>query len=260
MANIAAENIDVSYTNHKIIDNICIDIVEGKITAIVGPNGSGKSTLLKTLSGSIKPISGSVTINNLPIESIHKKELAKILSSLPQTPETPKDMTVIQLISYGRYAHQSLFKSNKTEDKKYVDWALQVTNLTHLANKTMDELSGGQRQRAWIALSLAQNSNCLFLDELTTYLDIRHQIEILSLLKELNTKQNKTILMVLHDLNHAIHYADYIAIVEKGKIRAYDTTENILKNKILEDVFKVKFRIFYDDNNLPFIISNELSS
>lgn len=258
MANVSLQRLDVSYSSHKIICNANINFIKGKITSIVGPNGSGKSTLLKAISGSISKDKGNVLIDGKAIEKYHRKELAKKIAILPQTPETPKDITVKQLVSYGRYAHQSLFHQNKSEDSKKIEWALSVTHLDTLANKTVGELSGGQRQRAWIAMSLAQNSNCLFLDELTTYLDIRHQIEILNLLKNLNEAEEKTIIMVLHDINHALHFSDYIAVVKEGKIACYETVEKIIQSKILDDVFKVNFKVLYDEKCKPFIFTNEL--
>ena len=134
-----------------------------------------------------------------------------------------------------------------------VEWALKVTGLKELSEHFMDELSGGQKQRAWIAMSIAQNSDCLFLDELTTYLDIKHQLEILELLKNLNKKEKKTIIMVHHDLNHALRYSDYIVIIKKGKIIAHENIENIIKHKILNDVFQVNFKILRDEKNNPII-------
>ncbi|KAB8033670.1 ABC transporter ATP-binding protein [Fluviispira multicolorata] len=258
MACISVQGLTASYSKSKILDNIDLEFIQKKVTAIVGPNGSGKSTLLKAIAGSMKPDQGIVHINGQNMHSLKKKELAKILAFLPQSPETPKDITIEQLVSYGRYSHQNLFKNTKFEDKKIIDWALQATDLIQLSQSSMSELSGGQRQRAWIAMALAQNSDCLFLDEVTTYLDIRHQIEILNLLKSLNQEKSKTIIMVLHDINHALHYSDYIVVVKNGKIFAHDCIESIVENKVLENVFKVKFKVLYDENKKPFIVSNEL--
>ncbi|WP_186644084.1 ABC transporter ATP-binding protein [Fluviispira vulneris] len=258
MACISVQGLTASYAKVKILQQIDVEFFQNKVTSIVGPNGSGKSTLLKTIAGSLKPESGTIHINDRLIQDFKRKELAKILAFLPQSPETPKDITVEQLVTYGRYSHQAIFKNTKCEDKKIIDWALSATNLKQLAQTSISDLSGGQRQRAWIAMSLAQNSDCLFLDEVTTYLDIRHQIEILNLLKKLNTESAKTIIMVLHDINHALHYSDYIVVVKNGKIYAHDSIESILENKILESAFKVKFKVLYDENKKPFIVCNEL--
>ncbi|BBH53034.1 ABC transporter ATP-binding protein [Fluviispira sanaruensis] len=258
MACISVQGLTAAYEKVKILQQIDLEFFQNKVTSIVGPNGSGKSTLLKTIAGSLKPESGTIHINNRLMQDFKKKELAKILAFLPQSPETPKDITVEQLVAYGRYSHQAIFKNTKYEDKKIIDWALSATNLMQMAQASISDLSGGQRQRAWIAMALAQNSDCLFLDEVTTYLDIRHQIEILNLLKKLNKKSAKTIIMVLHDINHALHYSDYIVVVKNGKIYAHESIESILENKVLESAFKVKFKVLYDENKKPFIVCNEL--
>ncbi len=256
MIDISLQNLNISYGKEDIISNVNLTFIKEKMTSIIGPNGSGKSTLLKAISGIIKTNQGKILINHKLINSYNKKNLAQKISSLPQSPESPKDITVRQLVSYGRYAYQSLFKKNKIENEKMVEWALKVTGLNELSEHYMDELSGGQKQRAWIAMSIAQNSDCLFLDELTTYLDIKHQLEILELLKNLNKKEKKTIIMVHHDLNHAIRYSDYIVIIKKGKIIAHENIETIIKNKVLNDVFQVNFKILRDEKNNPIIFSD----
>lgn len=258
MIDITAKNITIKYSKQTILDDLSLKLMDGKITAILGPNGSGKSTLLKTLVGLTPHNSGHVIINNQNITSINKKELAKILSILPQSPDSPYDISIKQLVSYGRHAHSSLFKNTKNDDDFYINWALETTNLSQLANRSLNELSGGQRQRAWIAMSLAQNSKYLFLDEPTTYLDIRYQFEVMSLLKNLNKNQNKTIIMVLHELQNAINYADQIIILDQGKIIANDATENILGTTVLEDVFKIKIkRVFDDEHKLHTVICDQ---
>lgn len=254
MIEIQAQNITVKYSKKVIIDKLNVKLQKGKVTAILGPNGSGKSTLLKTLVGLIPHQKGEIIINNKNLGGFNKIELARILSILSQSPDSPHDITVKQLVSYGRYAHNSWFKNSKKEDSFYVDWALDVTNLTEFSDSYLYELSGGQKQRVWIAMSLAQNSTYLFLDEPTTYLDIHYQFEILSLLRNLNQNQNKTIIMVLHELQNAIQYADHIIVLDKGNIVANDTTKNVLDSKILEDVFKVKIKKVYDKNNYEHII------
>ena len=246
------------YAQKNIVSNVNLNFHKGKVTSIIGPNGSGKSTILKAITGNIKNTCGDIFLNGELIKNFKKKQLAKMLSILPQSPENPIDITVKQLVSYGRYSYQTTFRNNKIEDEKRIEWALNVTNLSSHRNATMDELSGGQRQRAWIAMSLAQNSDCLFLDELTTYLDIRNQIEILDLLKNLNTKENKTIIMVLHDLNHAIHYSDYIVIVKNGQVVIHDSVKNILHSHILDEIFNVKFKILYDEKRNPYVFSDGL--
>ncbi|MDD3265865.1 MAG: ABC transporter ATP-binding protein [Burkholderiales bacterium] len=254
MVEIQTQDITVKYSKQVILDKLNIKLQQGKITAILGPNGSGKSTLLKTLVGLVPHQEGKIIINDKKLANFPKIELAKILSILPQSPDSPNDITVKQLVSYGRHAHSSWFKKTKKDDNFYVDWALDATNLTQLSDNYIYELSGGQKQRSWIAMSLAQNSNYLFLDEPTTYLDIHYQFEILSLLRDLNKKQNKTIIMVLHELQNAIQYADHIIVLDKGSVVADDTTKNVLASKILDDVFKVRIKQVHDENNQSHIV------
>ncbi|TXI92978.1 MAG: ABC transporter ATP-binding protein [Neisseriales bacterium] len=251
-----ANQISVKYQRQDILDKLNINLIDGKITAILGPNGSGKSTLLKALSGLIPCHSGKVMINDKSLSHINRTDLAKLLSILPQSPEAPTDITVNQLVSYGRYAYSSWFNKNKKEDNKQVKWALAVTNLTELAESFLHELSGGERQRVWIAMSLAQNSDYLFLDEPTTYLDIRFQFEIMQLVKNLNQQQGKTIVMVLHEIQHALNYADYILLLNQGKIHSYAPVEEIIHSGAIEEVFKIRIKQFTENAENHFIICN----
>lgn len=255
--NFEARGISATYGQQEIFSNLSFKLMDGKITAILGPNGSGKSTLLKALAGLINCSSGQVLINNQDIKQFGRKDLAKLLSILPQAPESPGDITVSQLVQHGRYAYSSWLNNNKKDDSKQVKWALSITNLTSLADKSMYELSGGERQRVWIAMSLAQNSKYLFLDEPTTYLDIRFQFEILNLLKNLNSTQNKTIVMVVHEIQHALSYADYILLINEGRIYAHATTKEIIDSGAIEEIFKIKIKQIKDDSNHHFVICNQ---
>lgn len=251
-----ANEISVKYQRQDILNKLNIKLIDGKITAILGPNGSGKSTLLKALSGLIPCHSGNILINDQNISHINRTDLAKLLSILPQSPEAPADITVSQLVSYGRYAYSSLFNKNKKEDHRQVKWALAVTNLTELTDSFMHELSGGERQRVWIAMSLAQNSNYLFLDEPTTYLDIRFQFEIMQLIRNLNQQQGKTIVMVLHEIQHALNYADYILLLNQGKVHSYAPVEEMILSGAIEEVFKIRIKQFTEDGENHFTICN----
>lgn len=251
MTSIEAKKISFSYSKKKLINQIQLSIHSGKMISIVGPNGSGKSTLLKLLSGALELQSGNISVDKINLQTIKRKELAKKIAFLSQAPEAPADLTVQQLVYYGRYAYQSFFNFDKSTDQKFVDWALTVTGMSEFSEHFVNELSGGQRQRVWIAMALAQNSDCLFLDELTTYLDIRHQLEILNLLRKINLEQKKTIVMVHHDLNHALHYSDEMIVLDQGQIKAYQSIQDILANNILNETFQIQFKYFYDNNNQP---------
>lgn len=254
MHDIVINNLSMSYTKDCILRDLTTQLPGGKITTIIGPNGSGKSTLLKTIAKILKPNSGEVLVQNRCHKTYQKKEFAKILAFLAQTQEAPSEITIRDLVSYGRYAYQSLFKPHSIEDKKIIDWALHVTNLSDLQNHPFSELSGGQQQRTWIAMALTQNSKYLLLDEPTTYLDIKYQLEILNLLQTLNKTEDKTIIMVLHDINHAIRYSDNIVVMQNGQISANSSVENLLKTDILNDVFGIKFDVLYDRRALPILL------
>ena len=252
-----AHQVSVKYNKHLVLNNLSFKLMENKITVILGPNGSGKSTLLKTLTGLIRCQSGEVRINSQNINQISRPSLAKILSILPQSPESPNDITVRQLVQYGRYIHSSWFNKHTQEDYGYIQWALNATNLTDLAENFMHELSGGERQRVWIAMSLAQNSDYLFLDEPTTYLDIKFQFEVLHLLKELNHREHKTIIMVLHEIQHALSYADYILLLHHGEIYAYGTVVEIIKSGAIDKVFNIRVKQLYDNGEKHIVICNQ---
>lgn len=235
------ENLSFSYEkNKRFIEELDIDIPKGKITTILGPNGSGKSTLLSLLSTYNKPLKGNVFIENINLNTLKCKDIAKEIATVHQQNEAPEDVTVEKLISYGRAPHNKGLKSNKQEDEKIIDWAISCTNLDDIREKNVMSLSGGQRQRAFIAMALAQNTKVLLLDEPTTYLDIYHQIEILEMVKELNEKLGITIIMVLHDINQAIKYSNNIVIMKDGKIVDNGKPQQIINEKTIKEVYKVQ--------------------
>src|SRR5690606_30915126 len=199
--------LDISYDDRMIVEGLNMVIPEGKITALVGSNGSGKSTILKTMARIMKPKRGSVHLDGKAIHEQSTKEVARQLAILPQNPVAPDGLTVQELVGYGRYPHQKGFGSMSKQDKEVIAWAINVTGMEQFRERAVDQLSGGQRQRAWIAMALAQQTEILFLDEPTTYLDMAHQLEVLKLLQQLNAEQGRTIVMVVHDLNHATRYA-----------------------------------------------------
>ena len=213
------ENISFSYVRDKaFIENLNINIPKGKITTILGPNGSGKSTLLSILSTYNKPSKGDVFIGDKNLKTLKTKEIAKLIATVHQHNESPEDLDVKTLISYGRVPHHKHGSNKKDEDEKIINWAISSTNLDDIKDKKVMSLSGGQRQRAFIAMALAQKTDILLLDEPTTYLDIFHQIEVLDLVKKLNEEYKMTIVMVLHDINQAIKYSDNIVIMKNKSL------------------------------------------
>lgn len=235
------ENISFSYVRDKaFIENLNINIPKGKITTILGPNGSGKSTLLSILSTYNKPSKGDVFIGNKNLKTLKTKEIAKLIATVHQHNESPEDLDVETLISYGRVPHHKHGSNKKDEDEKIINWAISSTNLDDIKDKKVMSLSGGQRQRAFIAMALAQKTDILLLDEPTTYLDIFHQIEVLDLVKKLNEEYKMTIVMVLHDINQAIKYSDNIVIMKNGKIIEEGTPKSVINEKTIKTVYNVE--------------------
>jgi len=239
------ENLNVSYTGSSVLENLNINIPEGKITALIGPNGCGKSTLLKAISGGIKATSGKVTLNDQDLIKLAHKKRARILSILPQSPISPDGITVQQLVNFGRNPHLSQWGKLNANDHQKVHGALTETNLLSLAHRPVNSLSGGQRQRAWIAMILAQDTDYVLLDEPTTYLDLSHQIELLEMMQKMN-KTGKTIIVVLHDLNQACRYCDHLVVMKKGQLIAQGEPFEIFDNHLLKNVFDLNAMIIND--------------
>ena len=251
MSVLQAEKLSLSYDTTPIIHSLDLETPSGQITALIGPNGCGKSTLLRGLARLLKPKVGSVLLNGHAIQTIPTKQLAKELGILPQAPVAPEGITVRELVAQGRYPHQDWFQQWSHADEDSLQKALTLTTLTHLADRAVDTLSGGQRQRAWIAMALAQETDILLLDEPTTYLDLAHQLEVLELLVKLN-KEGKTIIMVLHDLNHAAHYADHVVVLADGRMIAQGTSYEVITEQIVRDVFGVESRVMaHPDTGKP---------
>lgn len=239
MNSITTENLAVAYDETLIVDDLDMQIPEGKITSIIGPNGCGKSTVLKAVGRILKPKGGMVYLNGDDIRRLSTKEVAQKMAILPQSPQAPAGLTVGELVAYGRFPHQKGFGKLKPEDKEIVRWALEVTKLTEHEIKAVDNLSGGQRQRVWIAMALAQQTDLILLDEPTTYLDMAYQLEVLELLYRLNREQGCTIVMVLHDLNLAARFSDYMIAIRYGDIISHGTPEEVITHKVLKETFQI---------------------
>ena len=244
------KNIDFSYSKDKtFIKNLNIDIPKGKVTTILGPNGSGKSTLLSILSCFNKPQKGDIYLDDIKLNKLKYKEIAKHIDCVHQHNSAQEGIDVETIVSYGR----STYKKNTKADKRLIDFAIKATNLSEIRHKKVMDLSGGQRQRAFIAMSLAQNTEVLLLDEPTTYLDIYYQIEILEVVKKLNEEHNITIVMVLHDINQAIKYSHNIVIMKNGSIVNEGSPSKIINENIIKDVYQVEGFIGKDEDEIYFI-------
>ncbi|WP_299485946.1 ABC transporter ATP-binding protein [Acaryochloris sp. IP29b_bin.137] len=243
---LTTRKLTLAYEGKVVIESLDLAIPTGKITILVGPNGCGKSTLLKGLGRLLKPKQGVVYLGSESIAKLSTKAIAKRLGLLPQGPTAPEGLTVRDLVAQGRYPHQGWLQQWSHEDEKQVDWALSITQMQEFAHCALDNLSGGQRQRAWIAMTLAQDTDILLLDEPTTYLDLAHQIEVLDLLYDLNLQQQRTIVMVLHDLNQACRYGDYLVVIKQGNIYDQGHPAQVMVQKMVKEVFGVESRVIRD--------------
>ncbi|MBN8253060.1 ABC transporter ATP-binding protein [Priestia flexa] len=246
MHSLETKSLSLSYGETMIINELDLKIPKGEITVFIGSNGCGKSTLLRSLARLLKPQTGSVLLEGSKISSLPTKEIAKQLAILPQGPVAPEGLTVLQLVKQGRYPYQNWFRQWSKEDEEKVQKALESTGLSDLADRQVDSLSGGQRQRAWIAMTLAQDTDIILLDEPTTYLDMTHQIEILDLLFELNEKEQRTIVMVLHDLNLACRYAHHIVALQDKQIYAQGKPEEVITCQLVRNVFNMNCEVTVD--------------
>ncbi|MCK7637431.1 ABC transporter ATP-binding protein [Corynebacterium pygosceleis] len=240
-----ARGLTAGYGETEILHGIDTDVPEGRITALIGPNGCGKSTLLSCFS-TLLPYRGSVTLDGRDLGDVPRRERAKLLALLPQQPTAPDGLTVAQLVARGRHPHQSWWSQWSTGDEAEVGRALETTGVLDLADRTIDQLSGGQRQRVWIAMTLAQDTPTLLLDEPTTYLDLAHSIDVLSLVRRLCDREGKTVVMVLHDLNLAVRYADHLLVMGEGRMAAAGAPGEVMDADLLREVFGLDARVVPD--------------
>jgi iron complex transport system ATP-binding protein len=242
---LTTQNLTLTYDSNPIIRDLSLAIPTGKMTALVGANGCGKSTLIKGLARLLKPSKGVVYLDGKSITQRSTKAVAQHLGLLPQNPTPPEGLTVKDLVAQGRYPYQNWMQQWSSQDETFVRQALAITDLELLGDRPLDTLSGGQQQRAWIAMALAQDTEILLLDEPTTFLDLAHQIEVLDLLVDLN-QQGRTIVMVLHDLNHACRYADHLVAIKDGQVFAAGAPRTIMTEALVQSVFRVNCQIHPD--------------
>ncbi len=249
------KNITIDYGKRDVIRDLTLEIPQGKIVTIIGQNGCGKSSLLKTVSRAVVPKCGNVIFEGKKIEKYPRKYLAQRIAYLAQTHKSPEDIDVRTLVSYGRYPYTRFGKRSTHRDEEIIDKALTLTGLKALEKRILTTLSGGERQRAWIAMAICQEPEILILDEPTTYLDISYQVEVLETVKKLNEELNITIIMVLHDLNLAARYSDYLYAIKDGNIYAAGEADVVMTEKNLEEIFEIQAAVFEDElNHCPYFI------
>ncbi|WP_219993212.1 ABC transporter ATP-binding protein [Cryobacterium arcticum] len=240
-----ADDVTIGYDKRPISEHLSVQIPDGSFTVIVGPNACGKSTLLRGLARLLRPSAGQVLLDGRSITTFGGKELAREVGLLPQTSVAPDGITVFDLVARGRYPHQKLIRQWSLADERAVTGALAATSTTALSVRPVDELSGGQRQRVWVAMALAQETPILLLDEPTTFLDIAHQIELLELFRHLHS-QGRTLVAVLHDLNHAARYATHLIAMKDGRVVAEGTPRELVTEELVEEVFGLRCRVIDD--------------
>ena len=240
-----------AYEDRMIIEEMNLKIPKGDITIIIGANGCGKSTLLKVISRILPAKRGEVRIDGMDIRKEKAEHIAKKVAVLPQTPTCPDAITVRELVSYGRFPYRKVIRGMSRHDIEQVDWALEKTGLTEIFDRLVTELSGGQRQRAWIAMTLAQETEMILLDEPTTYLDMAYQLDVLQLLERMNREKQLTIVMVLHDLNEACRFADHIIGLKNGKVVCEGRPADVITRENIREIYGIDAKLVMSDGGYP---------
>jgi ABC-type cobalamin/Fe3+-siderophores transport system ATPase subunit len=234
---LATTGIVAGYTGSPVLDDVSVALLPAGVTALVGPNGSGKSTLLRTMAGLLSPVAGDVRLNGEQTRDLNGRTLARRLAFLPQAPLVPAGITVAELVEHGRHPYRRPLRPLGNDDREAIDWAMSVTDTGRLADRAVESLSGGERQRAWIALVLAQKTGVLLLDEPTTYLDLRYQVDVLNLVADLAADHQITVGLVLHDLNQAAAYADRMIVLSDGRVVTVGAPGDVMTAEVLQQAF-----------------------
>ncbi len=238
---IKIQNISKSYGDKKVVDNVSVSIPQGKITSFIGPNGAGKSTVLAIMSRLLSPEQGEVWLNNVPLSQQKSNEIAKQLSILKQSNHINLRLTVEELVAFGRFPYS---KGNLTKnDRTFIDNAIGYMNLADIRHQYIDELSGGQRQRAYIAMILAQDTDYILLDEPLNNLDMKHSVQIMQVLRKLVNDLQKTVVIVIHDINFASCYSDYIIAMKNGQLVRQGAVDEIMQTEVLEQIYDMSINI-----------------
>lgn len=242
---LSIHHLTVGYNAKAIVKNINLDLPDGKIIALIGPNGCGKSTLLKAIARILEPLEGSIHWQGKDILKLPSRYLATQLALLPQTQPIPEGIKVKELVAYGRSPYTGFWGQLNAKDNQIIQTMMEKVGVAELAEKLVCELSGGQRQRVWLAMTLAQDTPYLLLDEPTTYMDLNHQVELMKLFKTLN-QSGKTIITVLHDINQAARYCDYLIVMKEGEIITQGEPEAVITQSMLKSVFSLNAQIHHD--------------
>ena len=232
-----------AYGKNKVLKDVSLTIEEGKITTLLGANGCGKSTLFSLMTKNLYARKGKIFLRGKNIQNLNLKEFAKQVSIVQQYNTSSDDITVERLVAFGRTPHRKPMQGKSEEDERLVEWAMEVTGILEYRDREVSRLSGGQRQRVWIAMALAQNTKILFLDEPTTYLDIRYQIEILELVRKLNNEFGITIIMVLHDINQAIYFSHQVIGLKDGFVEFQGSPEEVIDRQSIHSLYGIELDV-----------------
>lgn len=228
---------------NKILDGVSFQINRGQITTLLGANGCGKTTLFNLMTKNLIPLRGKVLLDGRSIRHMKQRDFARRVAIVHQNNQAAADITVEKLVAYGRTPYQGAFSTGGSEDRDIIQWAMEATGVADLRSREVMRLSGGQRQRVWMAMALAQKTDILFLDEPTTYLDIRYQIELLELIRSLNETYGITIIMVLHDMNHAVYYSDEIIGLKSGSILMQGRPQQVITPDSIEALYGIRLDV-----------------
>lgn len=254
MNGLICQDISLGYGARQVLCDVSLSVPKGKITALIGANGCGKSTLLRAMAGLLRPMSGEVALDGQKLSAWPRKQLARRLSFLPQDMVDPPEITVAELVAYGRHPHRGLLGRTAPGDAEAVVRAIAATDMTSLADRMVSTLSGGERRRAWIAMALAVEAGILLLDEPTTFLDIGHQFEVLELLQHINRTQGITVVLSLHDLNQAVRFADHLVAVDRGTIIDQGAPAEVMTEHLLTETFRVSATVTRNQDHPPVFI------
>jgi ABC transporter related protein len=252
---LSVQGIAFEYGSSQVLSDVSMDISEGEIVGILGPNGSGKTTLLRCINKALSPKSGSILIGDKDVNEMSRKEIALKVGVVPQSVNMGSQFSALDIVMMGRIPALERFESESDSDINIVKHAMEMTNVTHLAKRSMDSLSGGERQRVIIARALAQMPKILLLDEPTLHLDVNHQLEILEMIYSLSRSENLTVVMVTHDLSLAARYCDKLILMKKGKIQSSGPPEISLTSKSMRDVFSIEAELYFDERIQKYNVS-----
>jgi len=243
---LCASNLCLAYRDRVVVQDACLSLVCGEVLALVGPNGSGKSTLLRARARLHRPDAGELSVDGVAADQLSPRGFARLVTLLSQSQPVPSGVSVRDIVAYGRHPHRGRWGGSDPGAEAAIARAMEMTGITHMADRSADQLSGGELQRVWLATCLAQDTKVLLLDEPTSHLDLRYQVETLELVRELADEHGVAVGIVLHDLNQAAALADRLALVHQGKLVAVGTPETVLTSEILTEVYGIPVAVAPD--------------